>query len=151
VTKALARRVFSAALASALGAARAAGVDIIDAPIGGAEDLPASLRGAAAEADAVWLAPDPDLVVPETFRAVREFARARGIPFFAPTPGLAPGGVRGDLAASFRDCGRAAGRAAAELASGRAPSAAVYPVGDETVSVGASTAAVVSSTAPARR
>ena len=78
-------------------------------------------------ADAVWLAPDPGTVTPENFGAVREFARARSLPFFAHAAGLVMDEVRGDLTVSFRECGREAARAARELLAGRAVAKTVYP------------------------
>ena len=134
--------------------ARREGIEIVLATIAVGEDLPSALRRAG-EADAVWLAPDPDLVVPETFLAVREFAKALAIPFFAPTPGLAKDGARPDLAASFKDCGRAAALAAAELAAGRPVAEAVHPAAAEWAaaasSVSPSTSPVASSTGPFKR
>ncbi|MBI2385352.1 MAG: hypothetical protein HYV14_04980 [Elusimicrobia bacterium] len=107
----------------------ASGVAIADAILSSPDRLPGLLRRLGPAADAVWLAPDPAAVTPETFAAARDFSRARSIPFFAPTAGLVAGGVRGELTVSFGDCGREAARAARELLAGRAVPAAVYPRG----------------------
>lgn len=104
------------------------GVAIIDRALPSPGAMPGLLRGAGREADGVWLAPDPEAVTPETFGAVREFARARGIPFFAPAAGLVSEGARGELTVSFQDCGREAARVAKNLLAGQAASEVVYPV-----------------------
>lgn len=103
------------------------GIVITDGILSEPADLPRQLRGDGANADAVWLAPDPEAVTPETFAAAREFSRARSIPFFAPTPGLVTNEVRGELAVSFEDCGRRAAIAAKNLLAGRIVDKTVYP------------------------
>ena len=114
-------------LRRAAACAKAAGVAVDDAALVSVDDLPSVLRAASSSVDAVWLAPDPDAVTPESFGVVREFARARGVPFFAPTSGLVIDGARGELAMTFRDCGRAAGAAARSLLDGRAVAKVVFP------------------------
>ena len=111
----------------AVEAGRPGGVMIDNRVIGAPEDLPEVLRGPGLEADALWLAPDPGTVTAETFGAAREYARARGIPFFAPAAGLVADEIRGGLTVSFRDCGREAARAARELLAGRSIAKIVYP------------------------
>lgn len=108
-------------------AAKSAGLTIEDAILRSPRVLPSVLRRAGRRADAVWLAPDPDSVTPATFAAAKEFSRARGIPFFAPAAGLVSDGSLGDLAVSFRDCGREAARAARDLLAGRPVPKVVYP------------------------
>jgi len=108
-------------------AGTAAGVWVEDALLRPPESLSALLRRSGRRADAVWLAPDPAAVMPETFAAARGFSRARSIPFFAPTTGLVAGEVRGELAVSFADCGREAARAARDILAGRPVPARVYP------------------------
>ncbi|MDP3543911.1 MAG: hypothetical protein Q8T11_15695 [Elusimicrobiota bacterium] len=108
-------------------AGRAAGVRIEAAVLSSPRSMPGLLRRAGMKADALWLAPDPDSVTPGTFAAAREFSRARGIPFFAPAAGLVSEESLGDLAVSFRDCGREAARAARELLAGRPVAKVVYP------------------------
>lgn len=108
-------------------AGRLAGVEIEDGILPKADDLPRLLRGPGLAAEAIWLAPDPESVTPETFAVAREFARGRALPFFAPAAGLVSDEVRGELAVSFRDCGREAARAARELGAGRPTTRVVYP------------------------
>jgi hypothetical protein len=110
------------------------GVVIDDGILPGPDDLPHLLRRDGVRADAVWLAPDPGSVTPETFGAAREFSRARALPFFAPAAGLVMDEVRGELTVSFRDCGREAALAARELLAGRVVAGIVYPAapGDAT-------------------
>lgn len=108
-------------------AGRIAGVAIEDEILPKAEDLPRLLRGSGPGAQAIWLAPDPESVTPETFAVAREFARGRAVPFFAPAAGLVSDEVRGEFAVSFRDCGREAARAARELEAGRPTAKVVYP------------------------
>jgi len=119
------------------------GLEIEDGVLSGVEDLPRLLRGADPRVDAIWLAPDPTVVTPEVFAAVREFSRARAIPFFAPAAGLVSGEVRGELTVSFRDCGREAARAAREMLAGRPVAALIYPARPQRV------APIVKSTIPA--
>ncbi len=111
----------------AAAAGAAAGVEIADRILTGPEAMPRLLRRDGVRADAIWLAPDPGSVTPETFGAAREFSRARAVPFFAPAAGLVEGEVRGELTVSFRDCGREAARAARELLAGRETAKVVYP------------------------
>lgn len=103
------------------------GVVIEDGILSAPDGLPRLLRGAGARADAIWLAPDPGTVTPEAFRVARDFARARDIPFFSPAAGLVKEEIRGELAVSFRDCGREAALAAKEVLAGRRVAAVVYP------------------------
>ncbi len=105
-----------------------AGVVIEDGVLPSPDELPRLLRASGALADAVWLAPDPAIVTPEAFGVAREYARARGIPFFAPAAGLVKEEIRGELTVTFRDCGREAGRAAREMLAGRSVATVVYPV-----------------------
>lgn len=109
-------------------AGKRSGVAIEDEILPDTEGLPRLLRGAGARAGAIWLAPDPEAVTPVTFAVAREFARARAVPFFAPAAGLVSDEIRGELAVSFRDCGREAARAAKELLAGRRVGKVVYPL-----------------------
>lgn len=104
------------------------GVTIEDVNLTSPAELRRVPRGAGARADAVWLAPDPRAVTREIFAVARGFARAHGMPFYAPLAGLVSGEIRGELAVSFRACGREAARAAKELLAGRPVARIVYPV-----------------------
>lgn len=111
----------------AIEAGKQSGVSIEDGVLTSPDDLPRLLRASGANADAVWLAPDPAVVTPEAFNVVREFSRARKIPFFAPAAGLVSDEIRGELTVTFHDCGQEAARAAKELLAGRLVSKVVYP------------------------
>lgn len=115
-------------------AGKASGVAIEDQILPSPDDLPRLLRSAGSRADAIWLAPDPASVTPETFGVAREFSRARAIPFFAPAAGLVSDEIRGELTVSLRDCGREAARAARELLAGRPVPKVVYPAASEEIS-----------------
>lgn len=129
-------------------AGKSAGVEIDDQLLSSPDRLPGLLRRVGPRADAVWLAPDPAVVTPETFGVAREFARARSIPFFAPSAGLVSDEIRGELTVSFADCGREAARAASELLGGRSVARIVYPGSPSREAPIASSTAPVTSTAP---
>lgn len=109
-------------------AGKLAGVEIENALLPSPDALPDLLRRVGPGSDAIWLAPDPATVTAETFAVMRELARGRGIPFFAPSVGLVSDGIRGDFSVSFRECGREARRAALELLAGRPLPKIIYPV-----------------------
>lgn len=111
----------------AIEAGEKVGLTIVDGVLPAPEDLPHLLRVSGTSADAIWLAPDPAVVIPETFAVAREFARARAIPFFAPAAGLVKDEIRGELTVTFRECGSEAARAAQEILAGRAVAKVVYP------------------------
>lgn len=110
-------------------AGKQAGIMIEEGVVSASDDLPQRLRDSNGDADAIWLTPDPAVVTPEAFNLTREYARARGIPFFAPASGLVKDGVRGELTVTLRDCGREAGRAAREILAGRDVARVVYAAG----------------------
>ncbi|MDE2491947.1 MAG: hypothetical protein KGM24_13960, partial [Elusimicrobia bacterium] len=103
-------RAFAGYVARLRGAASAAGLKLLAVAAGPAR-MPETLRALPA-ADAVWLAPDPDLVTPTIFDEILVYARSRGLVFFAPAPGLAARGADPALAPSFRAQGYRAGEAA---------------------------------------
>jgi hypothetical protein len=111
-------------------AAAARGVDLVPRRVPDPSDVPESLR-ALPDADAVWLAPDPELVTPMTFDAVREYARSRGETFFAPAPGLASRGADPALAPSFEASGRRAGKVALDLLDGLQEPDTAYPEAED--------------------
>lgn len=127
-------------------AGKLAGVEIEVEILAEPGALPRLLRAAGPRSEAIWLAPDPESVTPENFEVAREFARARGIPLFAPAAGLVSDEVRGELTVSFRDCGREAARAAQELLAGRQVSAIAYPSVTSVIA-----GATVSTTGPSAR
>jgi hypothetical protein len=107
-------------------AAAALGLDAVVVQVSNPEELPALLRSLPAT-DAVWLAPDPQLVTPVTFDAAREYARSSGAAFFAPAPGLTERGAEPGLAPSFRAVGLRAGAAARAALAGRPSADEAYP------------------------
>lgn len=111
------------------GASRAAGLDAAPVEVSEPEVLPAVLRSLPS-CDALWLAPDPDLVTPAVFDAVKEYAQARGIAFFSPAPELAARGAEVGLSPGFRAAGRRAGRAAREALASAPAGDVAYPEED---------------------
>lgn len=120
-------------LRRAADAGRPHGIGVEEHILSSPEGLAHLLRTAGTRADGIWLAPDPAVVTPENFATAREFARARGLPFFAPAAGLVTDEIRGELTVSFRDCGREAARAAQEILAGRPVAKIVYPSAFETL------------------
>jgi ABC-type uncharacterized transport system substrate-binding protein len=93
-------------------AASALGIEIVAPRLSGPDSLPDALRSLPGKADAVWLAPDPSLVTPASFQTIKQFASDNGVPFYAPTRGLAAAGAAAAVGVSAEE----AGRQAAELA-----------------------------------
>ncbi len=114
-------------------AAAQAGLELEIDRLSGPNALPDRLRGLKGKVDALWLAPDPALVNPESFGVLREFAWANHVPFYAPTAGLAEEGAAASISASFRSIGRAAAKAARSALRGDAAGASLYPELDEIV------------------
>jgi hypothetical protein len=91
-------------------------------------DLPSTLRGMIQEKpDALWLPPDPLLINPESFAVLKGFTWSNRIPFYAPSDGLVERGAAASVSCDFREVGRAAGRAARMVLSGRPTAAEVFP------------------------
>jgi hypothetical protein len=90
------------------------------------DDLPALLRGLE-RPDAVWVAPDPELVTPVSFALLKEYAKAEKAVFLAPAAGLGEGGADAALAPSFRAVGVRAGLAARDALAGREIPEEAYP------------------------
>jgi hypothetical protein len=107
-------------------AAKALGIDAFLVEVSDPADLPPVLRGLT-DMDAIWLAPDAGLVTPAVFDEVAETARARGIAFFSPAPGLTSGGANAGLAPSFRAAGLRAGAAARDALTARPATDTAYP------------------------
>lgn len=83
-------------------------------------DLVEALRSLPGHAEALWLAPEPTLLGRDTFNFISEFCRQNHIALIAPVAGLAKVGAVVGLSPSFKEIGRAAGKAAAALAAGTA-------------------------------
>lgn len=117
------RRRYVRELQAVLGAA---GVSAEPRRVDSPDDLPALLRGLS-RPDAVWVAPDPDLVTPVSYALLKEYAKAEQVIFLAPAAGLAADGADGGLAPSFRAVGLRAGRAARDALAGREIPEEAYP------------------------
>lgn len=117
------RRRYVRELQAVLGAA---GVTVDAKRVDSPDDLPSLLRGLE-RPDAVWVAPDPDLVTPVSYALLKEYAKAERVAFLAPAAGLAADGVDAGLAPSFRGVGMRAGRAARDALAGREIPEEAYP------------------------
>jgi putative ABC transport system substrate-binding protein len=84
------------------------------------DDLPDLLRAMKGHVDAFWIPPDPLLITPESFSAMRQFALDNMIPLYVSIDGLADKGAAASVSVSFRDMGRKAGSLAAQALSGSA-------------------------------
>lgn len=100
-----------AALAGARGKVR-----FVSARVVRQEDLPLVLR-ALEDVDAVWLAPDPQLLTPWAGEIIARGERARGRPAFAPTKALTAF-FGASASVPFAEMGRLASEAGRELLSG---------------------------------
>lgn len=121
-------RVTKGYLADLKLAGAALGVEIISPPSGGPGGVPDALRALlAAKADAVWLAPDPSLVTPENFQTIKQFAWDNGVPFYAPTRGLAAAGAAAAVSVGAAEEGRLAAELARRALAGEALPAFLYP------------------------
>lgn len=113
--------------------AGAQGIDVRHETLGDADLLPERLRRLAQEdLDALWLPPDPLLINARTFAMLKEFARANGVPLYAPTAGFVEAGATASIAPSFRDIGATAALAARDLLEERPVAVAVFPAHIET-------------------
>ena len=90
-------------------------------------DLVGALRDLPGHADALWVALDPFYVNLENFKLISGVCLSAKIALIAPSPFLTQAGALAALAPSSREIGRAAGRAAAQLAQGKNPGLNVQP------------------------
>lgn len=104
------------------------GIEVTAPQVGAMEDLPAMLRQAIWEADALWIPPDPVLVTAENLMIFKEFSWGNGIPFYGSTKGMAREGAVASIGISFKEMGAAAAEAAARLNSGESVPESVSPV-----------------------
>lgn len=104
------------------------GILILAPPVSAGGDVPKALRDAfEAGADGVWLAPDPRLVTPETFQAIRRFSWDNGLPFYAPSRGLAVAGAAASVSVSPAEQGRETAILARRALAGERLPEFVYP------------------------
>lgn len=91
-----------------------------------ASDLPRLLRLIEGRAQAVWLAPDPQLVTPANFKLIRDFADRGKFAFYAPTAELVQEGATASVSVAPEEMGRSAAAAAQRLLAGEAGPPEVY-------------------------
>jgi putative ABC transport system substrate-binding protein len=108
-------------------AAAALGIEIRSVRVAGPEGVPDALRALPGKADALWLAPDPNLVTPEAFQTIKQFSWDDAIPFYAPTAGLVSAGAAAGVSVSAQESGREAAELVRRALSGAALSETVYP------------------------
>ncbi|MFH1724741.1 MAG: ABC transporter substrate binding protein [Elusimicrobiota bacterium] len=103
------------------------GIEIVGGKLDGPGDFPARLRRLPAQADAIWLAPDPLLVNAQSFATLKDFSWANGVPFYAPTAGLVDKGATASVSVGFDEIGRVAAEVARNALAGRLPDGPVHP------------------------
>ncbi len=107
--------------------AAALDIEIIAPRASGANAVPEALRLLlTAKADALWLAPDPSLVTPENFQAIKQFSWDNDIPFYAPTRGLAAAGATAAVSVSAEEEGRLTAELARRALAGETLPELVY-------------------------
>lgn len=94
------------------------GIEIRSERLAAAAGLPDRLRGLIGKTDALWLAPDPQILTEQSFSVILNVARASGLPVYAAAPGLAERGAAAAVFLSFRESGRVAALAAREALMG---------------------------------
>ncbi len=107
-------------------AATAAGVELVFLKAPTPAQIPDALRSLPGKADALWLAPDPALVTPGAFQTIKQFSWDNGLPFFAPTSGLASLGASAAVSVAAEDAGRRAAGIARRALAGLDFPAVVY-------------------------
>jgi ABC-type uncharacterized transport system substrate-binding protein len=119
------------------------GVTVLTERLKSPDELPDYLRAIKGRADALWIAPDPQLITPQSFGMMRQFALNNSIPLYASIDGLADKGAAASVSVSFHEMGRKAGVMAMQALAGTSevPTAAY----GDTVSVTINTAAAVQS------
>lgn len=113
-------------------AAQTVGVSVFAARADGPDAIPDALRSLEGKADALWLAPDPALVTPASFQAIKQFSWDHKTPFYAPTAGLVAAGAAGAVAVSPAAAGRQAASLARRALAGETLPDFVYPAEIET-------------------
>lgn len=108
-------------------AAPALGVQVTELHVADPADVPDVLRAQVGKLDALWLAPDPRLVTPQTFQTVKQFSWDNAIPFYAPTSGLAAAGAAAAVSVGPRELGRQAAALAKRALAGESLPRIVYP------------------------
>ncbi|MDE2142889.1 MAG: hypothetical protein KGJ84_10800 [Elusimicrobia bacterium] len=107
-----------------VGAAR--GVAVSAERLEDGDGLPGRLRELMGREDAIWLAPDPALVNARNFSIIKEYSYDNGIPFYAPTAGLAEQGATAAVSVGYREMGRTMAAAAKSVLAGNKPPSEIY-------------------------
>ncbi|MDE2511145.1 MAG: hypothetical protein KGL74_08480 [Elusimicrobia bacterium] len=107
-----------------VGAAR--GVAVSAEKLEAADGLPARLRELMGKADAIWLEPDPALINARNFSIIKQYSYDNGIPFYAPTEGLAEQGATAAVSVAYREMGRTMAAAAKSVLAGSNPPGEIY-------------------------
>jgi hypothetical protein len=94
------------------------GLEIVRVDLADEDELPSRLRALRGEADAIWLAPDPELLNERSFAILRQFSRSTRLPLYVPTAELVKEGATAAVAVSFFEAGRVAGLAARRALAG---------------------------------
>ncbi|MDD5207846.1 MAG: ABC transporter substrate binding protein [Elusimicrobiales bacterium] len=116
------------------------GIQVTTVRLENQDALPAALRRTMGAADAIWLAPDPQIITPQTLRLLKEFSWENGIPFYGSTKSMTREGAVASLGVSFAEMGKAAAKAALSLEKGEPATGAVFP-GKVEITLNASAAA----------
>ncbi len=124
------------------------GIKIVFYHLKGPDSLPAALRRALGEADALWLAPDPLIVTPQNLRILREFSWDNGMPFYGSTRSMTREGAVASAGTSFEEMGKTAAKAALAFQKGAPLPETLYPEKVE-ITLNATAAAKVGITFPA--
>lgn len=107
--------------------ASALGVELVVKEIKNDGEIPAALRDLYQKGDALWLPADPLLLDAASFTIFKEFAWSNGVPFYAPTSGLAEKGATASIGPSFQDIGRAAAQAVKNALADHSQDDLLYP------------------------
>ncbi len=99
-------------------------LDYAEATIAGSTDLPTAARSLIGRADVLLIGPDATVV--GGLAAVGQVARSNRLPLYATAGDLATPGLVGTLGPDYRDLGRLAGEAAAEVHQGASPSEVAF-------------------------
>lgn len=97
--------------------------DRIDKP----DELPGRLRELKDKVDALWLPPDPLLVNNGDIVIMTQFAWSNHVPLYSAVSGLTDKGAVASLSSTYREFGRAAGRAARKALAGDSLPNVFYP------------------------
>jgi hypothetical protein len=103
------------------------GVEILADRLSKPGELPGRLREIQDKVDALWLPPDPLLVNGANIVILTQFSRSNRVPLYSAVAGLTDQGAVASLSSTYRDFGRAAGRAAKKALEGGVLTPEFYP------------------------